>query len=61
MTVTRQVRPVAGYEAVNAGTPGFDGGGIKAMEGFFIKIEDNDTDETNSFAYPLIMKNGNGN
>jgi hypothetical protein len=32
------------------------------MEGFFVKIEkvDNDTD-TNSFAYPLIMKNGNGN
>jgi hypothetical protein len=54
--------PVDGYEAVNAGTPGFDQHGIKAMEGFFVKIEkvDNDTD-ANSFAYPLIMKNGNGN
>jgi hypothetical protein len=50
-----------GYEAVNAGTPGFDQHGIKAMEGFFIKIEDTGSSDTNSFAYPLIMKNGNGN
>jgi len=51
-----------GYKAVNAGTPGFDNGGFKAMEGFFIKLPevDSDTDD-NFFAYPLIMKNGNGN
>jgi hypothetical protein len=50
-----------GYEAVNPATPGFDKGGIKAMEGFFIKIEkvDNDTG-ANSFAYPLRMINGSG-
>ena len=46
-----------GYEAVNAGTPGFDHGGIKAMEGFFIKIEKEESDsDANYFAYPLRMK-----
>jgi hypothetical protein len=51
-----------GYEAVNAGTPGFDNGGFKAMEGFFIKLPEvnGDTDD-NFFAYPLMMQNGNGN
>jgi len=56
--------PITGYTAVNAGTPGFDQGGIKPMEGFFIKIEKtNDTSDTteNDFAYPLMMQNGNGN
>jgi len=52
--------PSNGYTAVSAGTPGFDNYGIKAMEGFFIKINkvDNNTD-ANNFAYPLMMKNGN--
>ena len=50
-----------GYEAVNAQTPGFDFGGIKAMEGFFIKIENTGDTDDNWFAYPLIMKNGSGN
>ena len=51
-----------GYTAVNAGTPGFDKGGFKAMEGFFIKLPEVSGDTSdNYFAYPLIMKNGNGN
>jgi len=51
-----------GYVAVNPGTPGFDNGGIKAMEGFFVKINGIDGDTaSNGFAYPLIMKNGSGN
>jgi hypothetical protein len=50
-----------GYEAVNAGTPGFDNGGFKAMEGFFIKLPEVNDGKDNYFAYPLIMKNGNGN
>ena len=45
-----------GYEAVNAGTPGFDHGGIKAMEGFFIKIEKEESDsDANHFAYPFMI------
>jgi hypothetical protein len=52
--------PTTGYEAVNAGTPGFDNGGIKAMEGFFIKIEESNA-TNNGFAYPLMMKNGSRN
>jgi len=51
------IGPSSGYDAVNPATPGFDLGGIKAMEGFFIKIEDAQSQDTNSFAYPLIMKN----
>jgi hypothetical protein len=49
----------SGYEAVNAGTPGFDGGGIHPMEGFFFKIEEGSSSDTdnNFFAYPLMMKN----
>jgi hypothetical protein len=58
---SNETGPTTGYEAVNAGTPGFDQHGIKAMEGFFIKIEDTGSQDTNSFAYPEIMKNGNGN
>jgi len=56
--------PVTGYTAVNPTTPGFDAGGIKPMEGFFVKIEKtNDTSDTteNDFAYPLMMQNGRGN
>jgi hypothetical protein len=50
--------PVNGYEPVNAATPGFDGGGIYPMEGFFIKIEEENSDaDDNFFAYPLMMKN----
>jgi hypothetical protein len=60
-TSDKNITEGGGYEAVNAGTPGFDDHGIKAMEGFFIKIEDTGSQDTNSFAYPLIMKNGNGN
>ena len=45
-----------GYEAVNAGTPGFDGA-ILPMEGFFIKIKENTDTGSNSFAFPLIMSN----
>ena len=57
----KNVTEGGGYEAVSAGTPGFDNGGIKAMEGFFIRLpEANDADD-NYFAYPLIMKNGSGN
>jgi hypothetical protein len=57
---SNETGPTIGYEAVDAGTPGFDNGGIKAMEGFFIKIEESNA-TNNGFAYPLIMKNGNGN
>jgi len=54
--------PVTGYEAINPGTPGFGNGGIRAMEGFFIKIEKIDGETaSNGFAYPLMMRNGNGN
>jgi hypothetical protein len=54
--------PVNGYEAVTAGTPGFDQHGIKAMEGFFIKIEANSADtDNNYFAYPLMPGNSSGN
>jgi len=54
--------PVTGYEAVNPATPGFANGGVKAMEGFFIKIEKIDDDTaSNGFAYPLMMENGSGN
>jgi hypothetical protein len=49
--------PVNGYTAVNAGTPGFDNGGINAMEGFFIKIEEDNSPDINAFAYPLMMNN----
>ena len=56
------IGPITGYTAVNAGTPGFDQGGIKAMEGFFIKIEGIDGETaSNGFAYPLMMQNGSGN
>jgi len=59
---SNETGPVNGYEAISAGTPGFDTGGIKAMEGFFIKIEDNNSDaNANYFAYPLVPKNGSGN
>ena len=51
-----------GYTAVSAGTPGFDTHGIKAMEGFFLKLNEvNGDNDANKFAYPLIMKNGSGN
>jgi hypothetical protein len=54
--------PVDGYVAINPGTPGFTTGGIKAMEGFFIKLPEVAGDSTlNYFAHPLMMKNGNGN
>jgi subtilisin-like proprotein convertase family protein len=57
-----ELGPVTGYKAVNAATPGFDNGGIKAMEGFFMKIEKIEGDTTsNEFAYPLMMRNGSGN
>jgi hypothetical protein len=46
-----------GYEALNAGTPGFDNGGVKAMEGFFIKIEESSA-TNNGLAFPLMMQNG---
>ncbi|BAF73028.1 proprotein convertase P-domain-containing protein [Sulfurovum sp. NBC37-1] len=48
--------PVSGYMAVDPATPGFDGS-IQPMEGFFIKIEKNQTDNyVNHFAYPLMNK-----
>ena len=61
-TTDKDTSSGGGYEAVNAGTPGFDNGGFKAMEGFFIQLPEvsGDTND-NYFAYPLIMKNGNGN
>jgi subtilisin-like proprotein convertase family protein len=47
---------VDGYVAVDPATPGL-GGSIQPMEGFFIKIEKDQTDtDTNSFAYPLMNK-----
>jgi hypothetical protein len=50
-----------GYEALDPKTPGFDVGGIKAMEGFFIKLPEVSGDTAaNYFAYPLMMKNGHG-
>jgi len=61
-TSDKNVTNGGGYEAVNAGTPGFDNGGIKAMEGFFLKLPEVSGDTAdNYFAYPLIMKNGSGN
>ena len=59
---SKSVTDGGGYEAVNPGTPGFTEGGIKAMEGFFIKINGiaGET-KSNGFAYPLITKNGSGN
>ncbi len=59
-TSDQNTSPGSGYEALDPKTPGFDVGGIKAMEGFFIKIEDAQDQTTNFFAYPLIMKNGSG-
>ena len=56
---SNETSPTNGYTAVSAGTPGFDKYGLEAMEGFFLKIEDNSSTENNKFAYPLIMKNGN--
>jgi len=58
----KNVSAGGGYEAVDPGTPGFTNGGFKAMEGFFIQLPEvsGDTND-NYFAYPLIMKNGNGN
>jgi hypothetical protein len=51
-----------GYEALNAGTPGFDNGGVRAMEGFFVKIKEESSAANNGLAFPLVMKNGsNGN
>jgi hypothetical protein len=47
---------VNGYTAVNSGTPGFDGGGIRPMEGVFIKIEKNSDTKDNKFAYPLMAE-----
>ena len=53
--------PVNGYVALDPSTPGFSGK-IKAMEGFFTKIEINaNTGEINKFAYPLMMENANDN
>jgi hypothetical protein len=51
-----------GYQAINAGTPGFTEGGVRAMEGFFVKIKEESSATNNGFAFPLMMKNGsNGN
>ena len=48
--------PVDGYMAIDPATPGFNGS-IQPMEGFFIKIEKNQTDDyVNHFAYPLMNK-----
>jgi hypothetical protein len=59
-TSDKNVSDGGGYEVVDVGTPGFTNGGIKAMEGFFIKIEESSATD-NGFTYPLIMKNGSGN
>jgi len=59
-TSDNNVSDGGGYEVIDAATPGFDNGGIKAMEGFFIKIEEQ-TGADNGFAYPLVQKNGSGN
>ena len=49
--------PVTGYTAIDPSTPGF-GGSIRPMEGFFIKLLEENTDNgINSFAFPLIMSN----
>ena len=53
---SNETGPVDGYVAVDPATPGFDGS-ILTMEGFFIKIEPNNSDDdNNSFAYPLMTK-----
>jgi len=59
-TSDKNVSDGGGYEVIDASTPGFDNGGIKAMEGFFIKIEEQ-AGADNGFAYPLVQKNGSGN
>ncbi|ADV46004.1 proprotein convertase P-domain-containing protein [Nitratifractor salsuginis] len=54
---SNETGPVTGYEAIDPSTPGF-GGSIEPMEGFFIKIEKNQSDNyVNHFAYPLTYSN----
>jgi len=61
-TTDKEISSGGGYIAISAATPGFDEGGIKAMEGFFIKLPEVDGDNvSNYFAYPLMMQNGDGN
>ena len=51
--------PVTGYVAIDPATPGL-GGSIQPMEGFFIKLDANNTDANiNKFAYPLTYGNDN--
>ena len=50
-----------GYEPVDVSTPGFANGGIKAMEAFFMEIKEVNDGTNNSFAFPLVQRNGNGN
>jgi hypothetical protein len=52
--------PINGYEAVDASTPGFDKGGFKAMEGFFVIIKESNASNS-GLAYPLMNRNGSGN
>jgi len=60
-TSDKNISSGGGYVAVSAGTPGFDNGGIKAMEGFFIKLPEVQDTDANYFAYPLMIQNGSGN
>ncbi len=54
---SNETGPFTGYEAIAPGTPGFSGS-IQPMEGFFIKIpKDNTDDHNNNFAYPLMYDN----
>jgi hypothetical protein len=59
-TSDKNVSSGGGYEAVDASTPGFDNGGIKAMEGFFVILKESNASNS-GFAYPLMMQNGSGN
>jgi hypothetical protein len=57
-TSDKNVTDGGGYTVLTTGTPGFSGD-IIPMEGFFIKLEKNIDETSNTLAYPLMMQNGN--
>ena len=53
---SQETGPVTGYKPVDPNTPGISGS-IQPMEGFFIKIIQNQTDDqANHIAYPQMTK-----
>jgi hypothetical protein len=45
-----------GYVVIAPGTPGLSAGQVVPMEGFFIKLEANESTKPNTFAYPMMMQ-----